>query len=81
MEMFSPMRNLLLDLKEKNYQNRTIGLIENGTWAPNSAKCMKDIISTMKNIKLLEPVVTIKSTLKDSDRENLVKLAEEILKG
>ncbi len=80
MEMFTPMRNLLLNLKEKNYQNRKVGIIENGTWAPNSAKCMKDVLSTMKDIEIIEPVVTIKSTLKNTDIENLNKLADEILK-
>ena len=80
MEMFSPMRNLLMDLKEKNYQNRRVGIIENGTWAPNSAKCMKDILSTMKNVEIVEPIVTIRSTLKNDDIEGLKKLAEEILK-
>ncbi len=80
MEMFSPMRNLLLDLKEKNYQNRKVGIIENGTWAPNSAKGMKDILSTMKNIEIVEPTVTIRSTLKNNDIAKLNELAEEILK-
>ena len=80
MEMFSPMRNLLLDLKEKNYQNRRVGIIENGTWAPNSAKGMKDILSTMKNIEIVEPIVTIRSTLKETDIEKLNELAEAILK-
>ena len=80
MEMFSPMRDLLLNLKEKNYQNKKVALIENGTWAPNSAKCMKNIIETMKNVEIVEPIVTIKSTLKDEDIEQLNKLADEILK-
>ncbi len=79
MEMFSPMRNLLMDLKEKNYQNRTIGIIENGTWAPNSAKCIKEVVSTMKNINMVEPIVTIRSTLKNNDIEKLNELAEKIL--
>ena len=80
MEMFSPMRNLLLNLKEKNYQNRKVGIIENGTWAPNSAKCMKEILSTMKNVEIVEPVVTIRSALKETDMEKLNELAEAILK-
>ena len=80
MEMFSPMRNLLLNLKEKNYQNRKVGIIENGTWAPNSAKCMKEILSTMKDVQIIEPIVTIRSTLKNTDIEKLNELAEEILK-
>ena len=80
MEMFTPMRNLLMDLKEKNYQNRKVGIIENGTWAPNSAKCMKEILLAMKNIEIVEPIVTIRSTLKNTDIEKLNELAEEILK-
>lgn len=80
MEMFTPMRNLLLNLQEKNYQNKRVALIENGTWAPNAAKCMKSIIETMKNIKIVQPIVTIKSTLKESDLDELNKLADEILK-
>ena len=80
MEMFTPMRNLLLNLQEKNYQNKRVALIENGTWAPNAAKCMKSIIETMKNIEIVEPIVTIKSTLKESDLDELNKLADEILK-
>ena len=80
MEMFTPMRDLLLNLKEKNYQNRKIGIIENGTWAPNAAKCMKDIIAGMKNVEVVEPAVTIKSTLKSSDISKLEELADSILK-
>ena len=80
MEMFTPMRNLLLNLQEKNYQNKRVALIENGTWAPNAAKCMKSIIETMKNIEIIQPIVTIKSTLKESDLDGLNKLADEILK-
>ena len=79
MEIFTPMRDLLLNLKEKNYQNKKVAIIENGTWAPNAAKCMKEIISTMKNIEIVEPVVTIKSTLKDENIEQLNELAESLL--
>ena len=80
MEIFTPMRNLLLNLKEKNYQNKIVGLIENGTWAPNSAKCMKEILSTMKNIDIIEPVVTIKSKLSEENCLQLYKMAEDLIK-
>jgi len=80
MEIFTPMRDLLLNLKEKNYQNRKVGIIENGTWAPNAAKCMKEIISQMKNVEVVEPTVTIRSTLKNEDITKLEELAESILK-
>lgn len=73
MEIFTPMRNLLLNLKEKNYQNKTVALIENGTWAPNAAKCMREILETMKNINIIEPFITIRST---TSNENLLQLSE-----
>ena len=73
------MRDLLLNLKERNYQNKKVAIIENGTWAPNAARCMKEIISTMKNIEIVEPVVTIKSTLKEEDIEKLNELAKNLL--
>lgn len=80
MGIFTPMRDLLLNLKERNYQNKKVAIIENGTWAPNAARCMKEIISTMKNIEIVEPVVTIKSTLKEENIEKLNELAENLLK-
>ena len=80
MEIFTPMRNLLLNLKEKNYQNKIVGLIENGTWAPNSAKCMKEILNKMKNIDIIEPVVTIKSKLSEENCLQLYKMAEDLIK-
>ena len=80
MEIFTPMRNLLLNLKEKNYQNNIVGLIENGTWAQNSAKCMKEILNTMKNIDIIEPVVTIKSKLSEENCLQLYKMAEDLIK-
>ena len=80
MGIFTPMRDLLLNLKERNYQNKKVAIIENGTWAPNAARCMKEIISTMKNIEIVEPVVTIKSTLKEENIEKLNELAKNLLK-
>ena len=80
MEIFTPMRNLLLNLKEKNYQNKIVGLIENGTWAPNSAKCMKEILSTMKNMDIIEPVITIKSRLSKENCLQLFEMADDLIK-
>ena len=78
--VFTPMEQFLNLLKSKNYQNRKIGIIENGTWAPTAAKCMKEIISQMKNITVCEPVVTIKSTVKEETKMHLNELAKNILK-
>ena len=78
-DVFPCMENFLLHLKGKNYQNRTIGIMENGTWAPSAAKCMKEIVGKMKNIRLCETVVTIKSARKEADIPKMEALAEEIL--
>ena len=79
--LFPKMEEFLNHLKGKNYQNRKIAIIENGTWAPSAGKCMKEIISGMKDIKLYEPMVTIKSKLNEVTKQNLVDLADKILNG
>ena len=73
------MEHFLNGLKERNYQNKKVAIIENGTWAPNSAKCMKEILGTMKNIEIVEPIVTIKSTMKESNILELENLANNFL--
>lgn len=78
-EVFPPMHNFLIKLLEKNYQNRKIALIENGSWAPSAGRCMKELISKMKNIDLCENMVTIKSTMKNENIPQLEELAEELL--
>ena len=77
--VFPVMESFLHHLAGKNYQNRKVGIIENGTWAPMAAKTMKDIISTMKNIDLCENIVTIKSRLNETSIEQMDKLVKEIL--
>lgn len=78
-EVFPCMESFLLHLKGKNYQNRTVGMIENGTWAPSAAKCMKEIVGKMKNIRLCDTVVTIRSAMKETDLSKMEALADEIL--
>ena len=77
--VFPVMESFLRQLAGKNYQNKKVGIIENGTWAPMAAKVMKDIILSMKNIDLCENVVTIKSRLNENSREQMNNLVEEIL--
>ena len=77
--LFPVMEHLLRELSEKNYQNKKIGLVENGTWAPLAAKRMKDIIATMKNMAVCDNVVTIKSRLTGCSRKQMEDLASEIL--
>ncbi len=73
--VFPCMESFLAHLKSKNYQKRTVGIIENGTWAPMAGKLIKETLSGMKEINVLEPVVTIKSTLNDDSRAQLEALA------
>ena len=76
--VFPPMEHFLTKLRDRNYQNRTIAIIENGSWAPSAGKCMKAILSEMKNIEIIEPMVTIKSAMKEENKEELDKLAEKL---
>ena len=76
--VFPIMQDFLHHLQAKAYQNRTVGLIENGSWAPTAAKTMRNILDTMKNITVVEPVVTIKSVLKKTDIPALNQLADAI---
>ena len=80
-EIFPFMREFINHLTERNYQNRTIGLIENGTWAPTAAKVMKEMLANSKNITIAEPVVTIRSAMNESTKEQLEQLAEAICKA
>ncbi len=76
--VFSPMEDFLHRLQHKGYQNKTVGLIENGSWAPLANKVMKDMLTPMKNITICENTVTIKSTYKDENQEAINQLVKEI---
>ena len=78
MGVFPPMEHFLNHLKDRNYQNRKIAIIENGSWAPSAAKCMKNIIEDMKNIELVDNVITIKSTMSEKNIQEFENLAKEI---
>jgi flavorubredoxin len=77
--VFLPMEQFLVDLSYKTYQNRTVALVENGSWAPSAAKKMRDYLSAMKNVEVLEDVVTIRSTLKEENKEQLKQLADRLV--
>ena len=76
--IFTPMENLLTDLKAHNLQNRTVALLENGSWGPQAGKLMGEILSGMKNMRVLEGTVTMKSSVKESQREALEALADTL---
>ena len=79
-EIFPFMHTFIDHLVERNYQNRTIGLIENGSWSPTAAKVMKNMFAKSKNITWLENQVTIMSSLSDENVEQMDKMAEELCK-
>ena len=76
---FVPMEDFLHHLQIKAYQNRTVGLLENGTWAPIAAKAMRTYLESMKNITILDEVVSIKSALKPENEAAMDKLAQAIV--
>lgn len=77
--VFPCMESFLNHLKSKAYQNRKVGILENGSWAPSAGRVMKTALEGMKNITIVEPVVTIQSTMKEVDMPKLEALAEAIL--
>lgn len=74
--VFPCMHSFLHHLQTKLYQKRRVGIVENGTWAPSAGRTMRSLLDTMKNLEITEPMVTIRSTLKAEDMENLEALAE-----
>ena len=77
--VFPVMHDFLHHLQIKNYQKRRIGLIENGSWAPCAARAMRTLIEPMKEITLVDPIVTIRSRMKQSDIPAMEALADAIL--
>lgn len=77
-EVFPFMRCFIEHLTERNYQNRTVGLIENGTWAPTAAKVMRKLLENSKNLTILEPTVSIKSALNAASEAQLNQLVDAL---
>lgn len=78
-DLFPPMSHFLNILKIKSYQKRKVALVENGSWAPSAARVMKSYVENFKDTTLVEPVVSIKSTLKDEDVPKLSELVDNLL--
>ena len=77
-DIFPRMKEFLNHLTDRNYQNRLIAFMENGTWVPTAVKCMKKMLENSKNITFAENKVTIYSTLSDESRKELENLVEEL---
>ena len=78
-DVFPPMHDFLHHLKLKAYQKRRVGIIENGSWAPCAGRVMKGMLETMKEIEIVEPMVTIRSAMKQGDIPALEALADAML--
>ncbi len=79
MGIYPAMQNFLHDMKALNVQNRTAAIIENGTWAPVSGKLMREALGEMKNMRILEPTLTVKSAVKSGNLESLSALKDALL--
>ena len=77
--LFTPMYDFLHRLQIKGYCNRKVAIIENGSWAPSAGRVMKEMLSTMPNIEIVEPMVTIRSRMKSTDIPALESLANSLL--
>ena len=77
-DIFPFMREFIEHLTERNFQNRTVAFIENGSWAPLAAKVMKGMLENCKNITFADTAVKIKSAMNDENREQIEKLANEL---
>ena len=74
------MEQFLEHLRIRDYQKRKVGIIENGSWAPSAGRGMKKVLEEMKDLNIVEPIITIKSRIKKENIEQLEKLADEMLK-
>ena len=78
--LFPCMQDFLLHLRSKAVQGRTVGLVENGSWAPAAGKLMAEMLSSMKNMTVLDPVVTVRGAVKDDTMSALKALAAALHK-
>ena len=78
-DVFPPMHDFLHHLKIKSYQKRKVAIMENGSWAPTAGRVMRSMLETMKAVEIVEPVVTIRSRMKDEDIPAMELLADALL--
>ena len=76
--VFPPMHMFLWELQQKGYQNRKVAIVENGSWAPSAGREMKALLETMKNITIIEPMVTIRGSITDETNYQLETLANNL---
>ena len=75
-DIFPPMHDFLHHLQLKNYQKRRVGIIENGSWAPTAGRIMRAMLEQMKELEIVEPMVTIRSRMNPENQVAMEALAE-----
>ena len=80
-DIFPFMKEFIHHLTERNYQNRTVSFMENGSWAPQAAKIMEKMLSESKNLTIMEPKVKIQCALNDASRQQICDLAAALVKA
>ena len=78
-DLFPPMHSFLHHLKLKNFQNRKVAVVENGTWAPTAGRVMRAMLEGMKSVEIVEPVLTIRSRMSKADTALMEQLAGTLL--
>ncbi len=78
-DLFPPMHDFIHHLSLKGYRNRRVGIIENGSWAPSAGRVMKNMLAEMKDVEIIDPMVTIVSRMKERDMPALESLADNLL--
>jgi len=81
LNIFPPMHDYLVDMKALNLQKRTVALLENGSWAPQSGKLMRELLGQMKDMNILDPEISINSSMKEEDGDSLAGLADSIIES
>jgi len=77
-DLFPPMHTFLHKLQLKGYRNRRVALVENGSWAPAAAKVMRGMLEQMSNVEIVEPVVTLRGSMKDADKIAITSILSAI---
>lgn len=81
LKIYPPMLNYIMDMKALNVQKRTFGLIENGSWAPQSDKLMRQLLNDMKDITILDNEMSVNSSMKEQDEDSMEALADSIIQS
>ncbi|WP_333861203.1 FprA family A-type flavoprotein [Clostridium sp.] len=81
LKIYPPMLNYIMDMKALNVQKRTFGLIENGSWAPQSDKLMRELLNEMKDITVLDNEISVNSSMKEQDVDSMESLANSIIES